>query len=196
MKMARTLSFCVLWICLALPIPALARNLTALQALALASKEVHTDAKDHVIEIYGRRNSKETLPTKWDILFYDPHAQQEGRLVQISEDRIIGIKEGFVQMFRLAAYKKDEAMNLEDATIDSPDVLRILQTTKALSGIKIRSLEMKLIKKSRGTIPAEWNVWLYGAGKTSNQLKKFGKARISAEDGRILELQFDPEKLR
>ena len=172
-----------------------AKSLTAFQAREMAAKEVHADARNQVIEIYGRRDSKRALPTKWDIIFHDPSAQQHGRLVQISGDKIIGIKEGFVQIFRLAAYRQSEAMDWDDVKIDSPEVLNILQHVKTLSGIKISGLEMRLLK-NRSDASAQWIVWLYGVGKKSGEFKKFGKAQLDAEDGRILELSFDPKKLR
>ena len=172
-------------------------QVTAFRAWELAKKEVNDEAKNRLIEIFGPKSDRGVMPREWHVLFYDPYAKQDGRLVKISGDHVVAIEDGYTQLdkFRLAAYKREEIVNTKQMKVDSNKVLDALTRSTPLKKIKLSSLQFRLKKPNKGNEPPVWFVNVYAMSPRSGNEVELGKARISAETGQIFELEIDTKKL-
>jgi hypothetical protein len=173
-----------------------AHALTAFQARDLANREVNNVAKGKVIEIYGPKNDNSVLPTKWKIIFYDPYASQEGRMITVDGNVVTGIQDGYVQMdrMRLAAYKPEEVINPKYMKVDSDRLLDSLRRTTALKNVKISNLQMRLVKADEDTEPI-WYVKIFALKNLRSKVVELGDAQLSPATGQILELKMNLKRL-
>lgn len=171
--------------------------ITAYKARDIARREVNDVAKDKLIEIFGPKASGSVTPIEWHILFYDPYAKQDGRLVKVVGDSVVGIEQGYTQLdqLRLAAYKLEEVVNPRSLKIDSDRVIGALTRSTSLRRVKISAMEMRLRKPEKGDVPALWYVTLYARNPRTSKEVKLGTARISASSGQIFEMEIDFKKL-
>lgn len=170
---------------------------TAFRAREIARKEVNDVAKDKLIEIYGPKASGSVNPVEWQVLFYDPYAKQDGRLVKVVGDGVIGIEQGYTQLdeFRLAAYKLEEVINSRSLRIDSDRVINSLTRSTPLRKVKLSAMEMRLRKPDKGDVPALWYVTLFARNARTGKEVKLGTARVSSASGQIFEMELDLKKL-
>lgn len=170
---------------------------TAFQARDIARREVNDQAKDKLIEIYGPKSSVSVTPSEWHVLFYDPYAKQDGRLVRVANGGVIAIEQGYIQLdeFRLAAYKLEEVINSKLLKIDSDKVLAALSRSTPLRRIKVSAMEMRLRKPDKGDVPPVWKVTIYSVNQRTRKEVELGTARVSGATGQIFELEIDTKKL-
>jgi hypothetical protein len=181
-----------------LPGASLPSTLTAFQARDLARKEMNEEAKNKVIEIFGVQSPASVDPTEWQVLFYDPYAKQDGRVVKIMGYRILSIEDGYMQLerVRLAAYKQEEVIDPKNMKVDSDQILSILKRSTPIANMKVASLQMVLKKLGKGNVPPVWIVHVFSVKPSTGKLKEVGEARISADSGQILEFDIDPKKIQ
>lgn len=174
-----------------------AQAVTAFKARDIARREVNNVAKDKLIEIYGPKASGSITPLEWNVLFYDPYAKQDGRLVKVVGDGVVGIEQGYTQLdqLRLAAYKLEEVINPRSLKIDSDRVINALRRSTPLRKVKISAMEMRLRKPDKGDVPALWYVTLYARNPRTSKEVKLGTARVSSSSGQIFEMEFDFKQL-
>lgn len=170
---------------------------TAYEAVKIANKEINTEARNKVIQILGEESSSSVLPDKWKILFFDPYAKQDGRLIEVWNGKVTGIRDGYSQLdeFRLFAYKPEEIMPPQRLKIDSNQILEILKRSTALQDVKITHLRLSLLKPDSDSILPVWNVTIFAGNRKTGKGIELGEARISAESGEILHLKIDLKKL-
>lgn len=174
-----------------------AANVTALKAYKLAYDQVNKLARESLIQIEGKPNSPNVLPTEWMILFYDPYAAQNGTMVRIAGDTIVEIRDGYMQAgkLRLAAYKQEEILDAKKLKVDSDDILKILKKSPLLTDVKISSLGLWLKKDGKGPLaPSIWHITIYGMNHKANEIE-FGEAEISAFSGKIIRLDVNLKKI-
>lgn len=198
--MKTTTAFCSVLAALALSCTtAAAQGLSAFAAHKLAAREVNDIAKKSLVQIHGAKSSIGVLPVEWDILFYDPYAEQNVTKVTVAGSTITDIRQGYVQMdrMRLAAYKQEEILEPAKLRRDSNDILDVLRRSSELQRVKVTSTALSLAKQGKGpAAPAVWSVRLWGEQAPSKKEVEFGRARINAESGQILELKLDLKKLQ
>jgi hypothetical protein len=172
--------------------------LTAFQARDLASKEVNNEARGKIVQIIGKMSNNQVMPQNWDVIFFDPYAKQDGRLVRVEGRAVTTILEGYTQMdrFRMAAYKLEEVIDPARLKIDSPQILDILRRSTVLKDITISNLDLFLHKPGKGNVAPVWQAKIFAVNKRSGKAVEIGQARISAETGQILHLKIDTNKLK
>ena len=171
--------------------------LTALGARDLAKREVNDTAKKGLIQIHGKKGAVGVYPLEWEILFFDPFADQDGTKVKVAGNVITQISQGYTQLdkFRVFAYKQEEVIDPARIKLDSKDILPALSRSSALANVKITSVDLTLSKTDKGPLgTAMWSVTLYAKNQKDEETE-FGKARINAESGQILDLKIDLKKL-
>jgi|GEM_PF-767526 len=184
--------------------------LTALGARDLAKREVNDTAKKGLIQIHGKKGAVGVYPLEWEILFFDPFADQDGEIlffdpfadqdgtkVKVAGNVITQISQGYTQLdkFRVFAYKQEEVIDPARIKLDSKDILPALSRSSALANVKITSVDLTLSKTDKGPLgTAMWSVTLYAKNQKDEETE-FGKARINAESGQILDLKIDLKKL-
>jgi len=171
--------------------------LTAYQAKDVAKREVNDVAKKSLVQIHGKRGAVGVYPLEWEILFYDPYADQDGTKVKVAGNVITQITQGYTQMdkARIFAYKQDEILDPTRLKVDSNEIVKILSRSSALNNVKITSVDLSLSKMSKGAMgSAMWSVVMYAKDSKQEEVE-FGKAQINAESGQILQLKIDLKKL-
>lgn len=171
--------------------------LTALQAKDLAKREVNDTAKKGLIQISGKRGAVGVTPLEWEVLFFDPYADQDGTKVKVAGNVITQISQGYTQLdkFRLFAYKQEEVIDQSRIKLDSNDIVPALSRSSALANVKITSVDLILSKTDKGPLgTAMWSVTLYAKNQKDEETN-FGKAQINAESGQIIDLKIDLKKL-
>lgn len=160
---------------------------TAIKAWGIASEVLDPATKQRVITIRGERSMTSSIPIEWLIWFYDPNALQNGRRVRVSGDQVTEIKEGFTEMgkARLFPYRMEEVLPRDRFQVDSDEAFARVTNLGPLRGKKITSSEWEL-KKAKGNVPPVWHITLYT--DVGGIEKLLAKARLSAEDGRLIEL--------
>jgi hypothetical protein len=176
-----------------------AHAVSAFAAQKIAAREVNDVAKKSLVQIKGKKGSVGTLPVEWEILFYDPYADQNGTKVTVAGSTITRIEQGYTQMdkMRLAAYKMEEVIEPSKLKKDSSDVLEILKRSSQLASVKISSVELWLVKEGKGQPAAAiWRtkIWAQAPGKDTEV--EIGTARINAESGQIVELKLNLKKIQ
>lgn len=175
-----------------------AQGISALAAQKIATREVNDIAKKSLVQIHGPKSSVSVLPIEWHVLFYDPYADQNVTKVTVVGNTITRIEQGYVQMdrIRLAAFKQEEILTPAQLRKDSNEILSILQRSTELQKVKITSVALSLMKQGKGpTAPGIWHARLWAFADGTDKEVEFGKARINAETGQILELKYDLKKL-
>ena len=191
------LLFASLVVCLAAA-TASAQPVSAFTAQKIATREVNDIAKKSLVQIHGAKSSVGVLPVEWQILFYDPYAEQNVTKVTVAGNTITRIEQGYVQMdrVRLAAFKQEEILTPNQLRKDSNEILQILQRSTELNSVKISSIALSLMKQGKGPLaPGVWHARLWAIRQGTDQEVEFGRARVNAESGQILELKYDLKKL-
>ena len=172
--------------------------LTAFEARDLAKKQVNDTARKSLLQICGKAGTVGVTPVEWQILFYDPYAEQDGSMVAVSGNAITAIRDGYTQMdqLRIFAYKQEEIIDQGKLKVDSKDVLDILKRSSALKDIKISSINLWLKKEDKGPLaPAVWLVNIFGPNAKGDAEVEFGYAKISGETGQVIQLKLDLKKI-
>ena len=172
--------------------PALqAKPLTAFQAQEIAATHVQPTSQKKMIAIRGDRSATELTPDTWTVLFYDEMADQQGRMITVSGKAITGIRDGYMELgrFRLAAYKLEEVIDPAQLKVDSDRALNLLSQTNLLKPYTLSSVTYTL-EKDKDLREPIWRLEVYvdKSGKEDD----IGFARISAQDGKIIEMKFKP----
>lgn len=171
--------------------PLQAKPLTAFQAQEIAAKNVQADSQKKLIAIRGERSATELTPDTWTFLFYDDLASQQGRLVTVTGKAVSGIRDGYIDLgrMRLAAYKLEEVIEPSRLKVDSDKALTLLTQTNLLKPYSLSSVTYSL-EKDKGLKEPVWRLEVYvdKDGKEDN----IGFARVSALDGKIVEMKFKP----
>lgn len=171
--------------------------LTALAAKDVAKREVNDISKKSLLQIHGKRGSIGVYPLEWEILFYDPYADQEGTKVKVAGNVITQISQGYTQLdkVRFFAYKQEEIIDQARIKVDSKDIVPIVSRSSALNNVKVTSVDLSLAKAEKGPLgAATWTATLYAKNLKSEEVS-FGKAKINAESGQIIDLKIDLRKL-
>lgn len=178
---------------------ATANSVSAFGAQKIASREVNDVAKKSLVQIRGKKGTVGVLPIEWEVLFYDPYADQNGTKVTVAGNTITRIEQGYTQMdrVRLAAYKMDEVIEPAKLRKDSSDVLDILKRSSQLTDVKVTSVELWLLKEGKGpTAPAIWRTKLWAQEQGKDTETEIGSARVNAETGQIVELKLNLKKIK
>jgi hypothetical protein len=194
--MKRCIAFPVLLFALAST--ATAQGISAFSAQKIASREVNDLAKKSLVQIHGAKATVGILPVEWQVLFYDPYAEQNVTKVTVAGNTITRIEQGYVQMdrVRLAAFKQEEIILPAQLRKDSNEILAILQRSSELQRVKISSVALFLSKQGKGPVaPALWRARLWSIKEGTNKEVEFATAKVNAESGQILELKLDLKKL-
>jgi hypothetical protein len=172
-----------------------ASALTALQAKAVAEKQLSSQSKNRLIAIYGPRSATKLTPDVWKFVFLDPTASQRGRLITVSGSAVSEIRDGYFELdrLRLAAYKQEEVIDPARLKVDSNAAYDVVAKSAQLSSIKMSTVVFTLKKNGKGAAAPVWHLALFAdkAGKEA----AIGHARVSAETGRVLSMNLQLEKL-
>jgi hypothetical protein len=167
---------------------------TAFQAVEVARKQVNDYAGKSLVQVVGKPGTVGQMPEEWQVLFYDPKAEQNGMMITVSGNVVTGIHDGYTQMdnARILAYKMEEIIDPAKFKIDSPRVIPILQNDSSLKGVKITSIGLWLKKDRKGPLePPIWHADLHASNVKGDKEVQFGTAKVDAESGKVIKLDLN-----
>jgi hypothetical protein len=167
---------------------------TAFEARQIAEKMLNDQSRGKLIKIVGPKGEG-TTPESWRFIFYDPFANQNGRLIVVTGKGVTEIRDGYVELdaVRLASYKEDEILSPNEVKIDSDKALALVQKASLLQSVKLSAVKYELKKTDSNVVPI-WILTLYADVKGQNT--EIGTAKLSAENGQIFDLKIDNKKLQ
>jgi hypothetical protein len=167
---------------------------TVFQAVEIARKQVNDYAKKSLVQVVGKPSTVSQMPEEWQVLFYDPKAEQNGMMITVSGNVVTGIHDGYTQVdnMRILAYKMEEIIDPAKFKIDSPRIIPILQNDSSLKGVKITSIGLWLKKEKKGPLESPvWRVDLYASNAKGDREVQFGTAKVDAESGKVIKLDLN-----
>lgn len=176
----------------------MADGVSAFKAVEIARREVNDEAKGKLVQVVGPPSSVGLMPVEWEILFYDPYADQHGVKVTVSGTAITRIQVGYTQLdkMRLFAYKLEEVIEKKTLKVDSAAAVQALQRSTPLKNIKLSSVALWLRKEGKGPLaPGIWVVELFAPDAKNTKEIKIGEGRVSAQTGQVLSLKVDQKKI-
>jgi len=166
---------------------------TAFTLAKEGNRYIGEQAKDKIVQIRSERSSGALTPGVWYVVYYDSTAALKATEVKFSNGKMVDVK----RPLRLleATSRKSEPLPKEKLKVDSDVALKIATQQGSLDNVNLQSTEMRL---TRG--PADepvWKIQLWAIGpKEPKYETPVGDLTISAVDGKVIEADLKPEKVR
>jgi hypothetical protein len=131
---------------------------------------------------------------RWSFLYYDPYADENGRLVVVRNGSVAKVDQGFVELdhFRMLSYKESEILPQDQLKLDSDAALQAVVTAGHIENVPLSTVHYKLEMSDENQVPV-WSLTLFTM-LNHNELE-FGHARVSALTGQVFNLKIDHERL-
>jgi len=142
---------------------------------ALVSPTGHAE----ILRIIGKRDPSAVTPTTWTFYFYDKNAAGHGRIVTVTDGRVVKTGEDLVDS--LTPYTEQLVLPEAEVQKDSTDALEIAQGL--MPDVTLTGSEF-LLMQQKNSVPM-WKVTLWG--KTGNgEERKLGEITMLAESGTVI----------
>ena len=168
---------------------------SALKLVEEGNRYIGEQAKDKVVQIRSERSSEGTLnPAVWYVVYYDSTAALKATEVKFSNGKMVDVKRP-MRLLEATGHKKDP-LPKDKLKIDSDEALKIATSQPGLDkDITLKSSEMRL---EHG--PADepvWRVQLWATGPGESKYEtSIGDVIMSATDGKVIEMNLKPDKVR
>jgi hypothetical protein len=166
---------------------------TAFSLIKEGNRYIGEQAKDKVVQIRSERSSGGITPNVWHVVYYDSTASFKATEVKFKDGKMLDVK----RPLRLlqATGQKSDPLPKEKLKVDSDEALKIASKQSSLENVKLTSTEMRL---ERGpTDDPIWKIQMWASGpKDSQHETTLGDITISAFDGKVIESDLKPEKVR
>jgi hypothetical protein len=131
---------------------------------------------------------------RWSFLYYDPYADENGRLVVVRDGSVVKVDQGFVELdhFRMLSYKESEILPQDQLKLDSDAALAAVLAAGHIENVPLTTVHYKLEWSSENQVPV-WSLTLF-SDLNHNEVE-IGHARISALTGQVFNLKIDHERL-
>jgi hypothetical protein len=170
-----------------------ARADTAFQARAVAENVLSPHVKGKLIWIRSLIGSG-VDHRRWSFLYYDPSADENGRLVVVRDGSVVKIDQGFVELdhFRMLSYKESEILPQDQLKLDSDAALAAVLAAGHIENVPLTTVHYKLEWSTENQVPV-WSLTLF-SDLNHNEVE-IGHARISAMTAQVFDLKIDHERL-
>jgi hypothetical protein len=166
---------------------------TAFQARAVAENVLSPHVKGRLIWIRSLIGTG-VDHRRWSFLYFDPYADENGRLVVVRDGAVVKVDQGFVELdhLRMLSYKESEILPQAGLKLDSDAALAAVLTAGNIQNVPLSTVHYKLEMSDENQVPV-WSLTLFTL-LNHNELE-FGHARVSALTGQVFELKIDHERL-
>ena len=131
---------------------------------------------------------------RWSFLYFDPYADENGRLVVVRDGAVVKVDQGFVELdhLRMLSYKESEILPQSELKLDSDAALAAVLTAGQIQNVRLTTVHYKLEMSDENQVPI-WSLTLF-AELNHNEVE-IGHARVSALTGQVFDLKIDHERL-
>ena len=156
-----------------------ASQYTALKALKVAANTVPQNVRNQLVRIVGENGSLH--PSTWQVVFYDPSADMDLRIITVSRGEIVTNEEPWAMLENV---NLSSCMNLRDVKLDSKEVINGVHKLCYENKIPVYFMDVRLAKLQKGNVTPLWECVIKNARNNS-----LGTIWISAKTGKILQTE-------
>jgi hypothetical protein len=131
------------------------------------------------LRIIGKRDPFAVTPTTWTFYFFDKSAAGHGRIVTVTDGRVVKVGEDLVDS--ITPYSEELVLPEAQVQKDSTDVLAIAQGL--MPDVMFTGSEFLLLQQ-KNSVPM-WKVTLWGKSGTGDE-HKLGEITLLAETGTVI----------
>jgi hypothetical protein len=170
-----------------------ARADSAFQARAVAETVLSPHVKGKLIWIRSLIGTG-VDHRRWSFLYFDPYADENGRLVVVQDGAVVKIDQGFVELdhLRMLSYKESEILPQSELKLDSDAALSAVQAAGNIQNVPLTTVHYKLEMSDENQVPI-WSLTLF-SDLNHNEVE-IGHARVSAMTGQVFDLKIDHKRL-
>ena len=187
------LKFCVAAILTAGLLLSPARADTAFQARAVAENVLSPHVKGKLIWVRSLIGTG-VDHRRWSFLYYDPYADENGRLVVVRDGAVSKVDQGLVELdhFRMLSYKESEILPEDQLKLDSDAALTAVQAAGHIENVPLTTVHYKLEMSDENQVPV-WSLTLF-CPRNGDEIE-FAHARVSAMTGQVFDLKVDHQRI-
>jgi len=166
---------------------------TALTLAKEGNRYIGEQAKDKIVQIRSERSSGALTPSVWYVVYYDSTAALKATEVKFNNGKMVDVK----RPMRLlqATSHKSEPLPKDKLKIDSDVALKIATQQGSLDNVNLRASEMRLTRGPNDE--PVWRIELWATGpKEPKYETSVGEVTIAAADGKVIEADLKPDKVR
>ena len=174
-------SFCSLVLLVALAVPALAADPTALELIKLGNDYVSKESRDKVVQIRSEKSIGSLTPAIWYVVYYDEDATFKASEVKFGAGKKMKVTRPMHVLER--ATGNDKTLDQTKIKIDSDKAITTATAEPLLKPLTLRATQVWLERSDAGPV---WKVRLWAAKiKNPTDDADVGTVYISAEDGKV-----------
>ena len=189
----RTISFCAAVLLALGLLLSPARGDTAFQARGVAENVLSPHVKGKLIWIRSLIGSG-LDHRRWSCLYFDPYADENGRLVVVRDGAVSKVDQGLVELdhFRMLSYKESEILPEDQLKLDSDAALTAVQAAGHIENVPLTTVHYKLEMSDENQVPV-WSLTLF-CPRNGDEIE-FAHARVSAMTGQVFDLKVDHQRI-
>jgi len=189
----RTISFCAAVLLALGLLLSPARGDTAFQARGVAENVLSPHVKGKLIWIRSLIGSG-LDHRRWSFLYFDPYADENGRLVVVRDGAVSKVDQGLVELdhFRMLSYKESEILPEDQLKLDSDAALAAVQAAGHIENVPLTTVHYKLEMSDENQVPV-WSLTLF-CPRNGDEIE-FAHARVSAMTGQVFDLKVDHQRI-
>ena len=170
-----------------------ARADTAFQSRAVAETVLSPHVKGKLIWIRSLIGTG-VDHRRWSFLYFDPYADENGRLVVVQDGAVVKVDQGFVELdhLRMLSYKESEILPQSELKLDSDAALAAVKTAGSIQNVPLTTVHYKLEMSDENQVPI-WSLTLF-SDLNHNEVE-IGHARVSAMTGQVFDLKIDHQRI-
>lgn len=173
---------------------ALAAEMTAFQLIKEGNQHVGKDAQDKVVQIRSEKSIGGLTPNIWYIVYYDPDATFMATEVKFGAGKKLSVKRPTRLLEPVTGAHKP--LPREKLKVDSDKAIAIATKEPILEKLTLKATELKLERMGPDSDQPVWKVKLWAAKlRNPNSNADIGQIYVSAEDGKVVKTDVNPNRI-
>ena len=167
-----------------LVMPVNAADSTALELVKEGNRYIGEQAKDKVVQIRSEKSIGGTVPTIWNVVYYDPTARLKTVEVKFGGGKMLDVKRPFRLLEPMTG--GNQPLDMGKVKIDSDKAIKTALAEPMLEKLTIQAVAARLEKGEAG-LPV-WKIRVWAAKlRNPNDQADLGEIVLSAEDGKVMQ---------
>jgi hypothetical protein len=170
----------------------MAKDMTAFELVKEGNRYIGEQSKDRVVEIHSEKSIGSLNPDIWYVVYYDPDATLKAVQVKFGAGEKLDVKRPARLLESLS--KSDQPLAREKLKVDSNEALKIATREPLLGKLTLKASRLTLERHDSDDDTPVWKVRLWAAKLSNpNDNADVGEVWVSADDGKVLKSDLEPE---
>jgi len=167
---------------------------TAFELAKEGNRYLGEDSKDKVVQIRSEKSLGTLVPNVWYVSYYDPDAPLNVAEVKFGGGKKMQVKRpGHILEPSLRAHR---ILDREKLKVDSDRAIEIAKNEPLIANLTLKATRLTLERLAADDNSPVWKVRIWAAKlKNPNNNVDIGEIWLSAEDGRILKNDLQPQRV-